>query len=126
MRLATFAIYQRRNSGTLFDNITVRPYCMLDTNFYLNHTESGNAIYDEKSLLRINIYNLEDNKFRPNPTELQFYTINRGRYIAFETVDIKAYLRPLVANALLWYAQYIGQPDLHISTQDPRTSLKAG
>ena len=99
---------------------------MLQTNFYLTQTENGDMIRDLKSMLSINIYQLEGKDFHPNPTELQFYSIDRGKYIAFETVDIKAYLRPLVASALLWYAQHIGQPDMHITNLDPRSSLKAG
>jgi hypothetical protein len=46
--------------------------------------------------------------------------------MAFETVNIKDYLRPLVASALLWYAQYIGFPDMNISSEYPQQELKAG
>lgn len=99
---------------------------MLPTNFYLFQSESGASIRDHRSMLMINIHLLEDREFQPNPSELQFYSIYGGKQMAFETVDIKGYLRPLVASALLWYAQHVGYPDMHISSQDPRTSLKAG
>jgi hypothetical protein len=99
---------------------------MLSTDFYVIQTENGDMIRDAKSMLRINIFRLDTGLFQPNPTELQFYSIYPGVVLAFETVNIKDYLRPLVASALLWYAQYIGYPEMNISTEDPRSSLKAG
>jgi len=99
---------------------------MLSNNFYVIQTENGDMIRDAKSMLRINIHQLDNRSFLPNPSELQFYSINSRVLLAFETVNIKDYLRPLVASALLWYAQYIGYPEMNISTEDPRPSLKAG
>jgi hypothetical protein len=99
---------------------------MLSNNFYVIQTENGDMIRDAKSMLRINIHQLGNRSFLPNPSELQFYSINSRVLLAFETVNIKDYLRPLVASALLWYAQYIGYPEMNISTEDPRPSLKAG
>lgn len=99
---------------------------MLPTNFYVIQTENGDMIRDVKSMLRINIYHLDNRQFSPDPTELQFYSIYQDVCLAFETVNIKDYLRPLVASALLWYAQHIGYPEMNISSEDPRPSLKAG
>ncbi|MDB5138031.1 MAG: hypothetical protein JWP37_4634 [Mucilaginibacter sp.] len=99
---------------------------MLPTNFYIIQTENGDMIRDVQSVLRISIHQLENGIFHPNPSELQFYSICKGAYLAFETVNIKDYLRPMVASALLWYAQHIGYPEMHISSEDPRSSLKAG
>ena len=98
---------------------------MLSTNFYIIQTEAGDMIRDVKSLLRINILKLEDIAFEPNPTELQFYSRYKDGLIAFETVNIKDYLRPLVASALQWYAEYVGYPEMHISSEDPRPIMKA-
>jgi hypothetical protein len=99
---------------------------MLSTNFYVIQTEEGDMIRDVKSMLRINIHRLNNASFNPNPSELQFYSRYPGAVLAFETVNIKDYLRPLVASALLWYAQYIGYPEMNISSQDPRPALKVG
>ncbi len=98
---------------------------MLPTNFYVIQTEAGDMIRDVKSMLRIAIIRLEDSNFEPNPTELQFYSKYNEGHIVFETVNIRDYLRPLVAAALQWYADRIGYPDMYISTEDPRPSLKA-
>jgi hypothetical protein len=98
---------------------------MLPTNFYLTPTETGGIIRDIKSMLRINIHNLDVAVFQPNPSELQFYSICPEGYLAFETVNVKDYLRPLIAPALLWYAGFIGYPDMDISSLDPRNTLKA-
>jgi hypothetical protein len=98
---------------------------MLPTNFYLIQTEAGDMIRDVKSMLRITIYKLEETPFEPNPAELQFYSKYNEGHIVFETVNIKDYLRPLVASALHWYAGYVGYPDMFISSQDPRPSLRA-
>ena len=99
---------------------------MLSSNFYLAQTENGDVIRDAKSMLAINIHHLNNEPFRPNPSELQFYSRYPGDLLAFETVNIKDYLRPIVASALMWYAQHIGYPEMNISTEDPRSSLKAG
>jgi len=83
-------------------------------------------IRDVKSMLTISVHHLNNEPFQPNPSELQFYSRYPGDLLAFETVNIKDYLRPMVASALLWYAQYIGYPEMNISSEDPRPSLKAG
>ena len=83
-------------------------------------------IRDAKSMLAISVHHLNKESFQPNPSELQFYSRYPGDLLAFETVNIKDYLRPLVASALLWYAQYIGYPEMNISSEDPRPSLKVG
>jgi hypothetical protein len=97
---------------------------MISTNFYIIHTEAGDMIRDVKSMLRISIQRLEEIAFEPKPTELQFYSKYQNGHIVFETVNIKDYLRPLVAAALQWYAEYIGQPDMYITNEDPRPLLR--
>ena len=72
---------------------------MLPTNFYVIQTETGDMIRDVKSMLRISIRKLEEINFEPNPAELQFYSKYKDGHIVFETVNIKDYLRPLVAAA---------------------------
>jgi len=96
---------------------------MISTNFYIIHTDAGDMIRDVKSMLRISIRRLEEIAFEPNPAELQFYSKHQNGHIVFETVNIKDYLRPLVASALQWYAEYIGQPDMYITNEDPRPML---
>ena len=76
-------------------------------------------------MLTISVHHLNKESFQPNPSELQFYSRYPGDLLAFETVNIKDYLRPMVASALLWYAQYIGYPEMNISSEDPRQSVKA-
>jgi len=98
---------------------------MLSSNFYLVQTENGDMIRDVKSMLTISVHHLNKESFQPNPSELQFYSRYPGDLLAFETVNIKDYLRPMVASALLWYAQYIGYPEMNISSEDPRQSVKA-
>jgi hypothetical protein len=96
---------------------------MLSTNFYIIQTEAGDMIRDVKSMLRISILKLGETAFEPNPAELQFYSKYKDGLLVFETVNIKDYLRPLVASALQWYAEHIGYPDMYISSQDPRPAL---
>jgi hypothetical protein len=71
-------------------------------------------------MLRISIRTLDSANFEPNPSELQFYSQYKEGLIVFETVNIKDYLRPLVASALQWYADHIGSPDMYISSEAPR------
>jgi hypothetical protein len=98
---------------------------MLSTNFYIIQTETGDMIRDVKSMLRISILKLDNIAFEPNPAELQFYSRYKEGHIVFETVNIKDYLRPLVASALQWYAEYVGYPEMYISSEDPRPSIRA-
>ena len=81
-------------------------------------------IRDVKSMLRISIVKLEDIAFEPNPSELQFYSKYKEGHLVFETVNIKDYLRPLVASALQWYAEYVGFPEMYISSEDPRAVVR--
>ena len=106
-------------------SVNKKSIIMLSTNFYIIQTEAGDMIRDVKSMLRINILKLENTAFEPNPTELQFYSRLQESHLVFETVNIKDYLRPLVASALQWYAEYIGSPDMYISSEDPRPALRA-
>ncbi len=82
-------------------------------------------IRDVKSMLRISILKLEDIAFEPNPAELQFYSRYKEGHLVFETVNIKDYLRPLVASALQWYAGHVGYPEMYISSEDPRPAMSA-
>src|ERR1700744_5494128 len=97
---------------------------MLSTNFYIIQTETGDMIRDVKSMLRISILKLDDLAFVPNPSELHFYSTYKDGHLVFETVNIKDYLRPLVASALQWYAEYVGFPEMHISSEDPRPVVR--
>ncbi len=99
---------------------------MLTNNFYIIRTDAGEVIRDSQSMLKINVHSLENSTFQPNPSELQFYSTYPTVSMAFETVNIKDYLRPLVASALLWYAQHIGCPEMNFSSQIPNTILRAG
>ena len=98
---------------------------MSSTNFYIIQTEAGDMIRDVKSMLRISILKLEDIAFEPNPAELQFYSRYKEGHLVFETVNIKDYLRPLVASALQWYAGHVGYPEMYISSEDPRPAMSA-
>jgi len=98
---------------------------MTSTNFYVIHTDTGDMIRDVKSMLRISIRRMEEIAFEPNPTELQFYSKYQNGHIVFETVNIKDYLRPIVAAALQWYAEYIGQPEMYITNEYPRPEMQA-
>jgi|GEM_PF-888415 len=98
---------------------------MTSTNFYIIHTDAGDMIRDVKSMLRISIRRLEEIAFEPNPTELQFYSKYQNGHIVFETVNIKDYLRPIVAAALQWYAEYIGQPEMYITNEYPSPEIQA-
>ena len=56
---------------------------MLSTNFYVIQTEDGDMIRDFKSMLRINIHQLNNGTFNPNPAELQFYSRYSRGFISF-------------------------------------------
>lgn len=93
---------------------------MYSVNFYIVKTNGQEIIRDHKSDLQIKIYRLNESLFNAKPDEITLYGIVNNILFAFETVNYKSFGVELMAYALLWYVDYTGQFDIHISSEDPR------
>jgi len=97
---------------------------MQSANFYIVKTNGQEVIRDHKTLLQIKINALDNNSFAYNNSEVILYGIGRDNLLAFETVNIRNYNAELVAYALAWYVDYIEQPEMFITREDPRISFR--
>ena len=98
----------------------------MDQSVFLLVKDSHNACRDvirhRDGVLRINVYCLDKDEFKPDPDELQFYGNNYGEFLAFETSRYDGNDPLLVIEAIRWYADYIDNPRMEILAEDPRTS----
>ncbi len=87
-----------------------------------SHNACRDVIWHRDGTLRIRVCCLGDDKFEPNPDELQFYGNDNGNLLAFETSGYDGSDPLLVIEAIRWYADYIENPRMEILAEDPRIS----
>lgn len=98
---------------------------MQSANFYIVKTNGQEVIRDHKTLLQIKIHAIDNRSlFVSNNNEVILYGVGRDNLLVFETVNIHSYCAELVAYALAWYVEYIGQPEMFITHEDPRVSYR--
>ena len=81
-------------------------------------------IFHRDGSLRVCVYCLEEDIFELKPDELQFYGDNNGEFLAFETRGYNMEEPGLIIQAIRWYANYIGNPEMEILAEDPRPEIK--
>lgn len=79
--------------------------------------ECRDIIYQRDGSLRIKVFCVGEKEFRPDPEELQFYGTNEGQTLAFQTQDYNYEEPGLIIEAIHWYANYIGNPDMEIEAE---------
>lgn len=94
----------------------------LDVFLLLKDPENAcrDIIYHRDGTLRINVFCLKEDEFRPDHDEIQFYAENYGETLAFETVNYNGEEPGLIIEAIRWYANYIQNPQMEILAEDPR------
>jgi hypothetical protein len=96
----------------------------MNHNIFLLVTDPNNPCRDvirsRDSALRIKVYCLDIEDFTPSDEEIQLYGDNQGSHLAFETDNIKAEDALDMAEAIHWYAEYLGYPEMEILAEDPR------
>lgn len=97
----------------------------MDHNVYLLATDPKNAcrdvIHSRDTGLKIRVFCLSDERFRPQESEIQLYGYAHEKLYAFETINISAEDALDVVSAIQWYADYVGEPEMEILPEDPRT-----
>jgi hypothetical protein len=79
--------------------------------------ECREIIFHRDSDLRIKVICPDNKDWHLNPDELQLYADNKGERLVFETIDFRPDEPGLVIEAIRWYAQYIGNPELEIEAE---------
>ena len=100
----------------------------MEPNVYLLVTDPNNECRDvirsRDTALRIKVYCLDKEPFTPNPDEMQLYADYNGSRLAFETDNVTAEDAVDMIDALQWYAQYLGYPEMEILAEEPKTQTK--
>jgi hypothetical protein len=81
---------------------------------------SRDMIFHRDGTLRVCVFRLNEENFKPKPNELQFYADNNGEFLAFETSGYDMEEPGLIIQAIRWYANYMGDPEMEILAEDPR------
>jgi hypothetical protein len=84
-----------------------------------NH-RSPDVIYSRNSDLKIKVYCLSRMNYTQQANEIQLYSYHKGALLVFETIDIVAEDALDMIQAIRWYANYVGNPEMEILPDDPR------
>lgn len=101
---------------------------MMRNDVFLLAKDADNAcrdiIFHRDGTLRVRVFCLDEEDFQPDPGELQFYADNNGELLAFETYGYNMEEPGLIIESIRWYANYLDNPEMDISAEDPRTEFK--
>jgi len=96
----------------------------MEHNIYLLATDPKNpcrnVIHSRDTRLKVRVYCLDEETFRPDDNEVQLYGYANSKLLAFETIDIAAEDAIDLVGAIRWYASYIQYPHMEILPEDPR------
>ena len=81
--------------------------------------ECRDLIFHRDSGLRVKVICLDDQEFEENFDELQLFADNNGERLLFETVDYFPEDPGIIIEAIRWYANYIGNPEMEIEAEVP-------
>lgn len=76
-------------------------------------------ICDRDGSLQIQVFNQREELFKPDRNEVHFFGDNFGEILAFETIGYHSESETLIKDAIQWYAQYLGYPQMKIYNRNP-------
>ncbi|WP_026898699.1 hypothetical protein [Daejeonella oryzae] len=79
--------------------------------------ECRDLIFHRDGTLRIKVVCLNENQYVLKPDEIQFYALNNGEELLFETINYNYEEPGLIIEAIRWYAKYIGNPEMEIESE---------
>ncbi|MEO8795391.1 MAG: hypothetical protein ABI390_07965 [Daejeonella sp.] len=83
-------------------------------------------IFHRDGDLRVRVICVGDVEYKINPDELQFFAKNDGTELMFETIKYDFDDPGLIIEAIRWYANYIGNPNLEIEAEFENHQLHKG
>jgi hypothetical protein len=90
---------------------------MKESFFILPHssgTGDRDVIQECNSGLKVCVINLNEEAFKPDPNEIQYYGETENEDLAFETVGYHGEFRALILTMISRYALYINEPDMKL------------
>jgi len=97
---------------------------MLGSNYFLLEEADHPVIVHGQSGLRLNVFSLETQDFRPAPGEIHIFGDDHGEWLAFETDGWTMEDMDIISGAVRWYAIYLDYPFMEITTTDPRDEFR--
>ena len=77
------------------------------------------VICDKEGELKIQVFNLREELFHSQESEVHLFGDNFGDILAFETINYHNQSEHLIRDAIMWYAQYLGNPQMEIFKDNP-------
>jgi hypothetical protein len=97
---------------------------MISNTYSLLEDQERDIIIHRISGLRVNVFGLEVDNYRPTKGELRIYGDDHGEWLAFETEGWNGEDLDIISQAVVWYARYLDYPEMTITTEDPRPEFK--
>jgi hypothetical protein len=88
-----------------------------DTNYFLLENEDRDIIVHGETGFRVNVFAIENHGFTPTKGELHIFGCAKGKWFAFETTAWSCEAIDLVTDAVVWYARYHNNANMHITTE---------
>ena len=79
---------------------------MQTTNYFLLEDKERDVIVHGDTGLRVNVFGLEVDNYRPTAGELRIFGEDHGGWLAFETEGWTLESLNIVSGAVTWYARY--------------------
>ena len=96
----------------------------MNRNVFLLATDPNNpcrdVIHSRDTGLKLRVFCLDKESFHPHSGEIQLYGSGDGKLFAFETISVTSEDALDVMEAIQWYADYVGCPEMEILPDDPR------
>lgn len=92
--------------------------------YFLLEDEERNVIVHGESGLRVNVFGLDADRYEPTEGEIHIFGEAYGEWLAFETDGWTLEDVGIISDAVLWYARYLGYPEMQITETDPRQEPK--
>ena len=97
---------------------------MQTTNYFLLQQHDRDIIVHGATGLRVQVFGLEVDQYKPTPGELHIFGDDHGEWLAFETEGWLMESMDIITGAVVWYARYLDYTEMIILTDDPRPDIK--
>jgi hypothetical protein len=82
-------------------------------------TPFRDVIYHDSSGFKMQVFNLQSERFIPDGREVHFFGDNHGDILAFESIGYNNHNLSLVTAAIRWYADYLEYGEMTIYKHNP-------
>jgi hypothetical protein len=97
---------------------------MISNTYFLLEDQERDVIVHGETGIKVQVYGLEVDDYRPVSGELHIFGDDHGEWLAFETVGWNGGNLDIITQAVIWYARYLDYPQMNIQTEDPRPVMR--